>query len=129
MLVPGLIGQGSMQPYVNQQNTNGFTQKVRILVTLRKTYGGTEEYKKMMLIIASTEKIYSLKRAIEREFLDLFQLSLIINLKILIWLKSLSLSVLSKFALKRSLGIRKVKLLRDAVWSWLASTSWIPLRA
>ena len=26
----------------------------------------------MMLIIASTEKIYSLKRAIEREFLDLF---------------------------------------------------------
>jgi hypothetical protein len=41
-------------------------------VTLRKTYGGSDEYKKMMLVISSTEKVYTLKRAIEREFLDLF---------------------------------------------------------
>ena len=42
------------------------------MVTLRKTYGGNYEYKKMMLVISSTEKVYTLKRAIEREFLDLF---------------------------------------------------------
>lgn len=51
---------------------HGFSQKIRILVTLRKTYGGNEEYKKMMLVVNSSEKIYTLKRAIEREFLDLF---------------------------------------------------------
>ena len=39
---------------------------------MRKTYGGNDEYKKMMLVISSTEKVYTLKRAIEREFLDLF---------------------------------------------------------
>lgn len=48
------------------------TQKVRIPVTLRKTYGGTEDFKKMMIVMPSTEKVFQLKRAIEREFLDLF---------------------------------------------------------
>jgi len=42
------------------------------MVTLRKTYGGNEEYKKMMLVMEGGEKIHALKRAIEREFLDLF---------------------------------------------------------
>jgi len=42
------------------------------LIHLRKTYGGTDDYKKMMLVITSTDKIFTLKRAIEREFLDLF---------------------------------------------------------
>ena len=42
------------------------------MVTLRKTYGGNDEYKKMMLVMEGNEKIHALKRAIEREFLDLF---------------------------------------------------------
>ena len=46
--------------------------KIRVLVTLRKTYGGNEEYKKLMLVVPSHDKIYNLKRLIEREFLDLF---------------------------------------------------------
>lgn len=49
-----------------------FGHKVRVMVILRKTYGGNEEYKKMMIVVNAAEKIYSLKRAIEREFLDLF---------------------------------------------------------
>lgn len=42
------------------------------MVTLRKTYGGSDEYKKMMLVMDANEKVHTLKRAIEREFLDLF---------------------------------------------------------
>ena len=49
-----------------------FTFKIRVMVTLRKTYGGTEEYKKMMLVVPSHDKVYNLKRLIEKEFLDLF---------------------------------------------------------
>lgn len=49
-----------------------YSFKLRVLVTLRKTYGGNEEYKKMMLVVGNHEKVFSLKRAIEREFLDLF---------------------------------------------------------
>ena len=59
MLVPGLV-------------SGNIASKVRVLVTLRKSYGSQEEYKKMMLIISSLEKVHTLKRAIEREFLDLF---------------------------------------------------------
>jgi len=42
------------------------------MVTLRKTYGGDDEYKKMMLVMEGSEKIHALKRLVEREFLDLF---------------------------------------------------------
>jgi len=49
-----------------------FSQKIRINVILRKTYGSTDEYKKMMLVIQSDKTIYELKRTIEQEFLDLF---------------------------------------------------------
>ena len=42
------------------------------MVTLRRTYGGNDDYKKMMLVMDGNEKIYGLKRMIEREFLDLF---------------------------------------------------------
>ena len=42
------------------------------MVTLRRTYGGNDEYKKLMLVMSGNEKIYALKRTIEREFLDLF---------------------------------------------------------
>ena len=42
------------------------------MVTLRKFYGGTEEYRKMMLVMDGNEKVHTLKRAIEREFMDLF---------------------------------------------------------
>ena len=58
----------SLPPMVGEE----FTHKIKILVTLRKVYGGKDEYKKMMLVIPSTDKIFSLKRLIEREFLDLF---------------------------------------------------------
>ena len=47
-------------------------QKVRILVTLRKSYGSSDPYKKMMLVMNGQEKVSNLKRAIEREFMELF---------------------------------------------------------
>lgn len=50
----------------------GANQKVKILVILRKEYGSTDEFKRLMLVINSSFKIYDLKRLIEREFLDLF---------------------------------------------------------
>ena len=42
------------------------------MVTLRRTYGGNDDYKKLLLVMNGNEKIYALKRTIEREFLDLF---------------------------------------------------------
>jgi hypothetical protein len=49
-----------------------FSNKVRILVTLRKSYGSSDPYKKMMLVVSGQEKVSGLKRAIEREFMELF---------------------------------------------------------
>mmetsp|Transcript_4575 Transcript_4575/g.6936 ORF Transcript_4575/g.6936 Transcript_4575/m.6936 type:complete len:271 (+) Transcript_4575:92-904(+) len=68
MFMSGLAQMNQMPPIQSGE----FTHKVRILVSLRKHYGSLEEYKKMMLVVPSTDKIYSLKRVIEREFLDLF---------------------------------------------------------
>ena len=55
-----------------QPNSNEFASKIRIFVVLRKTYGGNDEYKKLMLVVSSMDKVFHLKRSIEKEFLDLF---------------------------------------------------------
>jgi len=46
--------------------------RIRILVTLRKSLDSNQEYKKMMVVMNATDKVFALKRAIEREFMDLF---------------------------------------------------------
>lgn len=47
-------------------------QKIRILVSLRKEYTSNEIYKKLMVVMNGTDLIASLKRAIEKEFMELF---------------------------------------------------------
>ena len=49
-----------------------YSGRIKILVTLRKSLSSNDEYKKMMVVMNGTDKIYTLKRTIEREFLDLF---------------------------------------------------------
>lgn len=45
--------------------------RIKILVVLRHPEG-SGEFKKMMVVMNSGDKIYSLKRAIEKEFMELF---------------------------------------------------------
>ena len=49
-----------------------YSGRIKILVTLRKSLNSNDEYKKMMVVMNGTDKVYALKRTIEREFLDLF---------------------------------------------------------
>jgi hypothetical protein len=64
---------GGVQPQyqlVPQQNSlNG---RFKILVILRQSQVTNKEYKKMMVVMNGSDKIYTLKRAIDKEVMDLF---------------------------------------------------------
>ena len=79
--MPSLGGVHSTIPMaVNSQSLHQSLQhlypdlnsRVKVLVTLMKTFGGNEPHKKLMLVVRGQDKIFVLKRTIEREFMDLF---------------------------------------------------------
>ena len=71
---PAFYSNGGMQYRERAVDMGGVdpSYKVKVMVTLRRTYGGNDDYKKMMLVMDGANKIHALKRTIEREFLDLF---------------------------------------------------------
>jgi hypothetical protein len=47
-------------------------ESLRLFVTLKKTYDGDADYKKLLIMTHSTMRIAELKRKVEKEFNDLF---------------------------------------------------------
>lgn len=41
-------------------------------MTLRQSAESNQEFKKMMIVMEGTDQVFKLKRAIEKEFMDLF---------------------------------------------------------